>query len=392
MKKILLITLSIVLLNQFLTAQQSIDAILVEVEKNNTSLIAFRKNIDALMIGNKTDIYLQNPEIEFNYLWGNPAISGNRTDFKISQSFDFPTSYAYRSQISNLKNDQLLLEYNSFRNKIIFEVNTLCIELVYLNSLQSKLMERIEFAQRIADLYQIKFDAGEASILDFNKAQINLFNLKQELQALTTTRNQTLSELIAYNGGQELDFRETDFPDVQVSNDFEAWFILAKQSNPQLNWLTTSLEITKSQVDLNKSLALPGFVVGYMNESVVGQKYSGLTFGVTIPLVQNKNKVKFEQQNYYALESKVVDHELQLYSYLQSLYTKAVELDEIRRVYSAAMKQYDNSEFLNTALESGEISLIEYILEQSYYYENYTKLLEIERELSRTITELNQYN
>ena len=53
-----------------LLAQNTIDGILVEIEKNNTTLSALRERAKANTLGNKTGIYLTNPEIEFNYLWG----------------------------------------------------------------------------------------------------------------------------------------------------------------------------------------------------------------------------------------------------------------------------------------------------------------------------------
>ena len=83
----------------------------MEIEKNNTTLSALRKNTEAEKVGNKTGIYLQNPEVEFHYLWGNPSVLGNRTDISIKQTFDFPTAYRYKSQISNARNDQVELEY-----------------------------------------------------------------------------------------------------------------------------------------------------------------------------------------------------------------------------------------------------------------------------------------
>jgi len=46
---------------------------------------------------------------------------------------------------------------------------------------------------------------------------------------------------------------------------------------------------------------------------------------------------------------------------------------------------------LKKASEKGEISLINYISELSIYYENTILLLESERDLNKTLAELNQY-
>ena len=43
------------------------------------------------------------------------------------------------------------------------------------------------------------------------------------------------------------------------------------------------------------------------------------------------------------------------------------------------------------ALDKGEISLIDYILELSIYYESVNKLLEQEKYLNKILAKLNQY-
>jgi len=49
---------------------------MLEVEKNNTTLLALKKRVEAETIGNKSGITISNPEAEFNYLWGSPGILG----------------------------------------------------------------------------------------------------------------------------------------------------------------------------------------------------------------------------------------------------------------------------------------------------------------------------
>lgn len=73
MNKYIIIGIILFALPIGISAQKSADDILIQIEKNNTTLLALRKKADAQKIGNKTGIYLQNPELEFNYLWGNPS-------------------------------------------------------------------------------------------------------------------------------------------------------------------------------------------------------------------------------------------------------------------------------------------------------------------------------
>jgi hypothetical protein len=50
-----------------------------------------------------------------------------------------------------------------------------------------------------------------------------------------------------------------------------------------------------------------------------------------------------------------------------------------------------STQLLYIALDKGEISLMEFLLEQSLYYASYKEYLDTERELENTIIELRQY-
>ena len=95
MKKILFVLFS---LNFLLPAraQNAIEKILQEVETNNTTLQALQKEIEAKKLGNKTGIWLPDPEVTYGHLWGTPREIGNQNDFGITQSFDFPTVYMHQ--------------------------------------------------------------------------------------------------------------------------------------------------------------------------------------------------------------------------------------------------------------------------------------------------------
>ena len=138
-------------------------------------------------------------------------------------------------------------------------------------------------------------------------------------------------------------------------------------------------------------MSLPKLQAGYMSESIVGQDFKGLTVGLSIPLWENKNTVKYAKANTVALENMAIDNKVQLYNQLKVLHTKAIELQNSSADYKSKLQSFNNSELLMKALDKGEISLIDYILELSFYYESVNNLLELERDMNKTIAELNQY-
>lgn len=390
MKKIIIALISLTAFQINLSAQNNVDSVLAQIERNNTTLAALQKRADADKIGNKTENYLQNPEIEFNYLWGNEA-TGNRTDFSAKQTFDFPTAYRYKNQISNIKNEQVELEYQKQRKELLLNVRLICYDLIYTNALKSELLKRLNHAQSIANAYKAKFDISETNILDYNKAQLNLLNLSKTMESLAIEQEALQAELTRLNGGVPVNLTENLFQVIVLPTDFEQWYVQAEQINPLLNWLKKEVELTQKQISLNKALSMPKFQAGYMSESLIGQDFKGVTVGLSIPLWENKNMVKYAKANAIALDNMASDNKIQLYSHLKMLHTKSISLQKSANDYKLKLASFNNSDLLRKALDKGEISLINYMLELSIYYESVNNLLEYERDLNKAIAELNQY-
>lgn len=374
-----------------LFAQNTIANVFTEVEKNNTTLSAYRKSIDAEKIGNKTGLTPPNPEVEFNYLWGTPSAIGNRTDFSIKQSFDFPTAYFYKSQISDLKNEQAELEYKKQRNEVLYQTRVVCVKLTYFNALKVLWSKRHADALQVADAYKAKFNAGEIGVLDYNKAQVNLLNVTKELENNDIERNTLLSELTHLNGGNSIYFADSLFAMQTIPADFDQWFAQAEANNPLFQWVKQKIAIATKEVKLNTALSLPKFYGGFMSEKVRGEHFQGVTMGITIPLWENKNKVEYAKAKTIAMQSVETDAKLQFYNGMKALYTKVIALQSNVSDYRSKLTLFRNSELLEKAFIKGEISLTEYMYELSLYYESMQKLLEMEMNLNLAFAELNKY-
>lgn len=391
MTRLLICMVGLLAYNSMMVSQDHIDEVLAEVEKNNTALAALRQHTDAEKLANKTGIYLENPEVGFNYLWGSPTSMGNRMDVSISQSFDFPTVYKYQNQISELRNDQAELEYLKQKQHIMLETRMLLFDIIHLNALEVEYGERLSHANRIAASVKSRFEAGDISILEHNKAQLNLLSTSKELKFIEIERDGLLTELAALNGGDAIGIEKNSFPIPDIPGDFELWYEEAQALNPILNWLKQEIDVSQNQAKLNSAKGLPKFQAGYMSEGLTGDKFHGLTLGISIPLWENKNSVKYAKANSLAVESVAADQKIQFYNQLKRLHEKAVLLQENTYDYRASLEMYDNSELLGKAFDEGEINLMEYMLELGIFYESYVRALEIERDLNKTVAELLKY-
>lgn len=356
-------------------AQNRLDGILEKIEQNNTTLAVLRAETDAEKTGNKTGLLPSNPKAEFNYLWGNPSAIGNRTDFSIIQSFDFPTAYTYRSQISTLKNEQAELEYLKQRNELFNEARMRVAGLAYRNSLLAEYSKRLQHAEQIATNYQKMLEVGEGNILDYNKAMVNSLSLLKKMENLEIERRMLLSELERLNGGNALEYNDSMAAELPLITDFEQWAEQAATKNPALLKLKQEVAVAEKQARLNKALSLPRFQAGYMSEEVLGEHFKGITAGVSIPLWENKNTVKYARAKAEAAASREADARFQIYNEMKNLHQKAVALQNSALEYHDRLQDFSNRTLLDKALAAGQISLTEYLLELTVYYQSMDNLL-----------------
>ena len=391
MKQLIIFLGCIICAPAFLYSQDRMEEILAEIEQNNTTLSALRKSADAEKIGNKTGIYPENPEVEFGYLRGNPSAIGNRKDISISQSFDFPTAYKFRGDISETKNEQVELDYEKQKKDLLLHARTICNELVYSNAMGSELQKRKTLADSILAAYKKKFHAGETNILEYNKARLSSLTAGKEMKSIEIQRSALLTELAGLNGGKPIELELSYFPLLNVPEDFEEWYAVAEKKNPLLIWLKKEIEISQTREKLSKAMQLPKLQAGYMSEKTDEEHFQGVTIGISIPLWENKNTVKQARTQTEALKSIAADNKLQFYNRLKATHQKYIQLQKNVNDYKNEMLDLDNSEMLKKALNGGEINLIDYILELSVYYDSIDKILEMEKELNDSFAELNQY-
>ena len=372
-------------------AQLSIDQVIKQVEANNVHLLSMKQYADAEKLENQTGLYPQNPEVGFNYLWGDPAVSGNRKDFSISQTFDFPSAYIHKSAIADLRNNQSDIKYLHDLLKLRHETRLVCIDLVYFNSAISEANRRIENARLVADAFKLKFNSGDANIIEYNKAQLDLLNAQKQLEALLLEKDKLLLTLTQLNNGIPIEFNNTNYEVSVIDADFDEWYKSVEPKNPDLRWIQQEYDIINRQVSLNSALALPKVSVGYMSESLPIEKFNGLTMGITIPLFENKYTVKSSKARLSALQSLQKDNKLTFYYEMKSKYNSAVRLAENVNNYRSNLSLFNNSKLLKKALDAGEISLLDYILELSLYYDSLDQLLQLEKERNKADAELLLY-
>lgn len=389
MKQIIYILLLALAIN--VQAQDPFDKVIREIEANNTTLKAYREKANADKIGNKTGINMANPEVEFGYLWGSPSAIGHKIDLNVTQSFDFPTAYKYKNQLADGKNVQVDMVYNQQCLEILQEARLLYIQLMYQTRMHKELSQRLVQARELSDAYQKSFDQGNIDILERNKTKLNLLSAEKALQINEVDMNLSKSELQRLNGGLELTSTADNYPASVFPLNFIEWFERIKDNNPALQVAEQEIALSKKQEQLTRALNLPKITAGYTSERTSGETFQGVSVGVSIPLWEGKNTVKHQKAQTVALQMQHDDSKLQFRNSLKNQYDKAKKLSLLLKEYQEALSVTSNQELLKKALDKGQLSLINYLLELSVYYETMDKYLETERDYQLAVAELQQW-
>lgn len=384
----IIITAVCLLAGGTLVAQESMAEVLVSIEKNNATLRALREEAEAQKLGNKTGIYLPGPDVEFNYLWGTPGSIGNRNDINVSQSFDIATLSGMKNRLADNKNLLVDLQYKADRLIILLEAKQYALDLIYYNALKKELALRLQHAETVAAAYTERLEQGDANLLEYNKGQLNLSAVRGEISRIEVEREAILSGLKRLNGGMEIRYDASQYGAEILPADFEEWFVSAMQKNPVLQYVKEQVEAGKKEVKLSKVMGLPTFSAGYMREKTLGQAYQGISVGISVPLWENKNRVKQARATVVAAEARQSETKQQFYDQLQILYRRARGLQQTAAMYRESLSALNNTELLTKALNAGEISLLDYILEIGLYYDTVNQALSAERDYQKALADL----
>ncbi len=217
-------------------------------------------------------------------------------------------------------------------------------------------------------------------------------NTKNQLQLVQSKIINLKQDLRKQNGGIELDFQLEDYPSLQLDQDAKSLIERAVNADPYLKQLSATEQMASTEIALVKTASLPKITIGYRYlGSDVMKEANGVKLGVSIPLWENKNKVKqaklmkqfhMEEFSYQKMEKESEYKKLfQIFSNLK------LSLADYLNIFSE--KKYDS--LLRKAMSFGEISGIEYLTESIYYYDSFDTYLEIEFEYYKTKAKLLRY-
>ena len=372
--------------------QNSIDAVLRSIETNNKELQANNQLTVSKKLEAKLDNNLPDPSVSYVHQYGNREGMGIQGELVASQSFDFPSVYVQKNKLAKSKAASFDRQGAEFRQQILLQAKEICLDLVLLNQQRALLDQRRQNAEQLAELYAMRLETGDANILETNKIDLELLNAKTEARMNESARIAKLQELATLNGGIAIDFTDTTYMSDGDILSFEELCAEAVTSNPQLLTLKSEQVAARRQLSVNKSKSLPSFELGYrMNTATGGERFNGFLVGISIPLFSNRNNVKQAKAQALYTDLQLESTTTTVESELHQLYNQSVALKTSMDEYNTVLKSQNSLALLNKAIQTGQISMLEYFVDVTTFYQSMQNYMQLQNEYQKVMALLYKY-
>ena len=363
-------------------------ALLDSIVKGNTTLRALRQGVEAGKAGMETSLRLPDPEVGFSYKWGAPAGVPAVKGVDVTQQLDWGVLTGRRRRLAQSGAGKLEQDYRISLRDMLAEADRIIVNLTYYNLLCDELKRRLAVAQEVMSLCSKRYERGDLNAIDLNKIRLNTTLAQTELKRALSERQSLQFDLNRLGGKADLAWNDTVYavpalpPLDELRSDIET-------ASPELAAADAAIRQEHDRLRLTRTEGLPNLSVGYTGEYINGERHSGVTMGLSIPLWGNSRKKTAESRALLALsEMERADAAKRLETNLMKRYASARNLRQTADKLTEDLARADNAHLIRRSLELGQISLLDYLLEISFYYNARTQQLEAERDAQMALVEL----
>lgn len=369
-------------------AQGDYDGTVRRILDNNIQLKASSALTTAQTLDHSDSNALPNPEVGFSHLWGDNN-AGNKLQLDINQSFEWPGLYAARRRAAISATAAANAETAGMALDLRIKAETLLNELVYVRQQLAATRELEASYAKLSEAMDKGLRGGEITVLDHRKMQIESYKLDNTITTLRMREQQLTSELQALSQ-VTLDLDGIDaYPPRRLSNPDEYLSNVSKDPEILIQESYASMEEDNARVAAMSRY--PAFTVGYQHQTEMGERFNGITLGMTLPFFQHRNARKSAlirkdaaEQSARAISDSKAD---EVRGLIRELEIARKNITDYDRVFG------DNQylPLLLKAYEGGQIDVIGYISEVRYYMEATQSKLEADYNYNMLLTNLTRY-
>lgn len=352
--------------NNLLTIQHAVDSAM----NNNAELNQLNAQLQKIENQWRLETGISPPEISYfkEGIQNDPVSPFAEKRISVTQEIDFPLTTIYR--LKGLKEEVLAKQFQieTKKNEIKAEVKKNYIEVLYALHLQKSLQEQLKLATDLYNAVFSKFESGMGNGIDLTNAELQLEQVKNDLDQAEWILHQARYGLF-YTMGLAVEKQKysIEFSDTlqAVQIDISQIQALAVQEN-QPNYISTLHRLKASNYFLKeaKSNLLPDINFSlYKQDYGQGYNFKGFEVGLKIPLwlpLEQKGKIKIAQADLSEIQWQQNEIKLDMKKQIEyAWHNYSVSRNIINR-YNTSLK-IQSHELLRMSLKAyqlGEIDLL----------------------------------
>lgn len=342
--------------------------------ENNPDLQAGRLEIES----NKKmeNSYFELPKTELEFVYGQFSSINKDNLFNIAQTIPFPTVFSSQKNLYEAKTLSSELDLLITKCEIIYRVYSVTDKIKYYSSIINEMKILDSLYKGFVNAASIRYNAGEANILEKTTADTKYGELIQLIEQNKTDLLNSVSELKSImNYGGEIKLTDNTLQPKTLNTGIDTAMI---NKNPVLQNLFQKVVIAEKTGSLELARNLPDITIGYFNQSLVGnqevngsevyydrnKRFTGFNVGISVPVTffSNTAKVKSIELQKKSLQRKAESEKLILKNQMKQVYMDYLKNKSAYDYY--LQTALPNSELIlksaQKSYELGEIGYIEY--------------------------------
>lgn len=356
MRKI--IFLIIYLIAGFTVRADELEMLLKSVVDNNLELKAMRQQIKAEGYDLKSQNTLDATSIEYSPFFLKGADGVASSELIVTQEFDFPTLYSARGKSAKMQVAVLERNYEQKCRDLLFEVTGAYLQLVKLGKENKFIVDRLNNARKVSELYTKRAQAGDATSIELNRVKIQIMEIEAALIENEKAKSELQAQINAFNGYREYDCSALDYP---------AWNRSGEESGPvdtdaEVKAAQSLVESYRQEERVANQDWLPKMTLGYRRNTELEQASNGFVVGASFNLFSTSGKVKAAKARKAAAEVEVDNARRKVENEIATAQKQLSFIEKSMKVYDLSLIE-ESTRLINRSLELGQMNLTDYYIE-----------------------------
>jgi len=377
------------------TVSLDVEAILSDIETNNTRLKAARQANAATMAEVRSENVPGETSVEYSPFFRSGAGGVATSEMVVSQEFDFPTMYGARRKSASLRQEVLDREYIVLRRDILLEARKLCYDLSYAIGNARLLDSRLAATDSLLAVCDMRMRHGDATIMEQNRVRMDRMTVQTE----TVQNNGEIERIrLALQGMgaaaaslQPSGNGATSSAQYRPASDATALTLPAEAKGADISLAAAAVKSAQQDVRTSQMGWLPKLTVGYRRNTEASEPaLNGVLVGFSVPLFSNSKKVKSARLRRSATESQLDDVRNQVESRRRALQAEADNTRRLLATYDVPLMRKTLASIMY-AVTAGQLSIMDYYVEADRVYSALQSRLATENAYNKAVAELSVY-